>query len=196
MTAIRHLRAADYPHMPWKNGTGSTLEIARDAGDGLDGFGWRLSIADVGESGAFSCFAGYQRIISVIEGAGMCLTVDGLPSRDLRALDAFAFSGGSAVDCRLLDGPIRDVNLIYLPARYHARLQWLRLDGEVQVFGSAPLWLVFALADGLAVRLEGETVATLGRLDCLQVNSGSAALKELRLEGQGACALIELQPLA
>ncbi|WP_443191195.1 HutD/Ves family protein [Pseudomonas indica] len=196
MTAISHLRAVDYPRMPWKNGAGSTLEIARDAGDGLDGFGWRLSIADVGESGAFSRFDGYQRIISMIEGTGMCLTVDGQPSRDLRVLDAFAFSGDSAVDCRLLDGPIRDFNLIYSPARYHARLQWLRLDGDAQVLGSAPLWLVFSLADGLAVRLEGETVATLGYLDCLQVDSASAALKELRLDGQGACALIELQPLA
>lgn len=71
------LRAVDYPRMPWKNGGGSTEEITRDAGEGLVGFGWRLSIADIGESGGFSRFEGYQRIISVLQGAGMNLQVDG-----------------------------------------------------------------------------------------------------------------------
>lgn len=51
MSQVKVLRAKDYPRMPWKNG-GSTEEITRDAGTGLDGFGWRLSIADIGESGA------------------------------------------------------------------------------------------------------------------------------------------------
>lgn len=53
MSQLKVLRAADYPRMPWKNGGGSTEEITRDTGIGLDGFGWRLSIADIGESGGF-----------------------------------------------------------------------------------------------------------------------------------------------
>ncbi len=67
MTALSVLRAVDYPRMPWKNGGGSTEEITRDAGVGLDGFGWRLSIADIEASGGFSVFAGYQRIITVLK---------------------------------------------------------------------------------------------------------------------------------
>ena len=62
MSQLKVLRAVDYPRMPWKNGGGSTEEITRDAGTGLDGFGWRLSIADIGESGGFSTFAGYPGI--------------------------------------------------------------------------------------------------------------------------------------
>jgi environmental stress-induced protein Ves len=42
------LRAPEYPRMPWKNGAGTTLEVMRDAGANLDGFGWRVSIADNG----------------------------------------------------------------------------------------------------------------------------------------------------
>ncbi len=53
MNELKVLRAKDYPRMPWKNGGGSTEEISRDAGTGLDGFGWRLSIADIGESAVF-----------------------------------------------------------------------------------------------------------------------------------------------
>ena len=83
MSELTVLRAADYPRMPWKNGGGSTEEITRDAGEGLDGFGWRLSIADIGESGSFSRFDGYQRVITVLQGAGMHLQVDGEQSRAL-----------------------------------------------------------------------------------------------------------------
>lgn len=193
MSRSRLLRAADYPRMPWKNGAGSTLEIARDAGAGLDGFGWRLSIADVGESGGFSAFSGYQRIITVLEGAGMRLTVDGRPSRALTQGDAFAFSGDSGVHCELLGGAIRDFNLIYAPRRYLARLQWLRVAGEMRLFSSASSLLLFAASAGLEASCEGASLGTLGQYDCLHLEP-SAALTELRLRApSGAdCCLIEL----
>ncbi|MGF6692034.1 HutD/Ves family protein [Metapseudomonas resinovorans] len=193
MTQSRLLRAADYPRMPWKNGAGSTLEIARDAGDGLDGFGWRLSIADVGESGGFSAFTGYQRVITVLEGAGMRLEVDGQWSRTLTALDAFAFDGGSAVRCELIDGPIRDFNLIYSPTRYAARLQWLQVAGEAEFFSSASPLLLFAAEGGVSLAHEGQVSAVLGRHDCLHLES-AGALAGVKLSGTGTVCLIELIP--
>ncbi|MGH8352202.1 MAG: HutD/Ves family protein [Pseudomonas sp.] len=194
MSRARLLRAADYPRMPWKNGAGSTLEIARDAGDGLEGFGWRLSIADVGESGGFSAFTGYQRIITVLEGAGMRLAVDGRLSRDLKPLDPFAFDGGSAVHCELLGGAIRDFNLIYAPARFHARLQWLRVAGELRLFSSAGSLLLFAADAGLTLSQAGAESAVLGRYDCLHLET-QGDLAELVLRAPaGNCCLIELTP--
>ena len=104
MSLLKILRAVNYPRMPWKNGGGSTEEITRDGSGGaaLDGFGWRLSIADIAESGGFSRFAGYQRIITVLQGDGMVLRVDGRDSRALQPFDAFAFEGDSEVCCELL----------------------------------------------------------------------------------------------
>ena len=186
MSAVKVWRAADYVRMPWKNGGGSTEEITRDAGLGLDGFGWRLSIADIGESGGFSTFAGYQRIITVIQGAGMVLTVDGEEQRGLLPLQPFAFSGESQVSCTLLDGPIRDFNLIYAPERYSARLQWL--DGEQRFFSSAGTVLVFSIAEALQVKV-GNSDAQLGRHDCLQLD-GNAGLMEVF--SNGPCCVIEL----
>jgi hypothetical protein len=93
MSAVTVLRAADYPRMPWKNGGGSTEEITRDAGEGLEGFGWRLSIADIGESGGFSTFEGYQRVITVLQGAGMVLQVDGEEHAALLPFDAVRLQG-------------------------------------------------------------------------------------------------------
>jgi hypothetical protein len=196
MSEIKILRAANYPRMPWKNGGGSTLEIVKDAGEGLDGFGWRLSIADIAESGGFSAFNGYQRLITVLEGAGMQLEVDGVAARSLLPLDAFAFSGDSRVDCRLLGGAILDFNLIYAPDRYAARLQWLSLDSPAHFYSSAAIVLLFSAAESLGVSLDGETCAALGQHDCLVLDA-EAALREWRLDGSagGRCCVIELHRL-
>ncbi|MCY1416475.1 Protein Ves [compost metagenome] len=189
MSQLQVLRAKDYPRMPWKNGGGSTEEITRDAGEGLDGFGWRLSIADIAESGGFSSFAGYQRIITVLEGEGMRLQVDGQATRPLLPYDAFAFNGESQVSCTLLGGSIRDFNLIYAPERYRARLQWL--DGSQRVFSSASTLLLFAAASQVEVTLTGQGEHRLGRYDCLQLQ-GNDSLQTLNV--QGRCCLIELTP--
>lgn len=186
MSQMNVLRAVDYPRMPWKNGGGSTEEITRDAGTGLDGFGWRLSIADIGESGGFSTFAGYERVISVLQGEGMMLTVDGQAMRPLHPLDPFAFSGESQVHCTLLGGPIRDFNLIYAPERYRARLQWM--GGLQRFFSEAQTVLVFSSAPGLAIRI-GARAVDLGLYDCLQL-SGNTGLVEVATHGQ--CCVIEL----
>lgn len=186
---LRVLRARDYPRMPWKNGGGSTEEITRDAGTGLDGFGWRLSIADIGESGGFSTFAGYQRVITVLQGKGMTLRVDGQDTRVLLPLDPYAFSGESRVSCTLLDGPIRDFNLIYAPQRYSARLQWL--EGEQRFFSSAGTVLVFSVSDALAFNV-GNSASQLDRHDCLQLDANSG-LQEVSFTG--ACCVIELAAL-
>jgi hypothetical protein len=186
MSEFKVLRAVDYPRMPWKNGGGSTEEITRDAGAGLDGFGWRLSIADIGESGGFSTFAGYERVITVLQGDGMTLSVDGQITRPLLPIDPFAFGGESQVSCTLLGGPIRDFNLIYAPQRYSARLQWL--DGEQRFFSSAGTVLVFSVTEVLAVKV-GNSDAQLGRYDCLQLD-GNAGL--LEVSSNGPCCVIEL----
>jgi environmental stress-induced protein Ves len=190
MGHLNVLRAANYPRMPWKNGGGSTEEIARDAGDDLDSFGWRLSIADIGESGGFSTFAGYQRVITVLQGQGMMLLVDGLDSRLLLPLDPFAFSGECQVYCALFGGPIRDFNLIYAPERFSARLQWL--EGKHRFFSSASTVLIFSVAEQTQVKLGNSTHEVLGRHDCL-LHEDNSELHEIFVTGH--CCVIELTEL-
>ena len=188
MSQMQLLRAQDYPRMPWKNGGGFTEEITRDNGEGLEGFGWRLSIADIEASGGFSLFSGYQRIITVLQGDGMQLLVDDQATRPLLPFDAFAFSGDSKVDCTLLGGAIRDFNLIYAPQRYRARLQWF--DGASRLFSSAETVLLFA-AGPVEVDVTGQQAQQLGRYDCLRLEGNDGLLE---LSGQGRFCLIELIP--
>lgn len=192
---ILHLRASDYPRMPWRNGGGVTTEVACNPGGGLQGFEWRLSIAQVGQDGPFSIFSGMQRIIAVLEGAGIEMTVDGVRQTPLRPRQPYAFSGDSQVQCRLLDGPIHDFNLIYSPSHYRARLQWL--DGPLlqHFHSSAATVLIFNASERLRVEVDGQPDAfALARHDCLYIEKG-IELAGYRLQAQtgvDAC-VIELQ---
>ena len=111
---VRLLSAADRPAQPWKNGGGTTSDVAIfPAGTGLDDFGWRLSIAEVAVAGPFSHFAGIDRSLSVLEGR-LELEIDGHPEPvRLTAEDgACRFLGDVAVAGRPLSGRVRDLNLM------------------------------------------------------------------------------------
>lgn len=188
-------RAADYPRMPWRNGGGTTQEVACNPGGSTAAFDWRLSIADVAQDGGFSAFTGYQRIITVLEGQGIQLTVDGQEQAPLTPRRAYAFSGGAQVQCRLLNGPIRDFNLIYAPARWHARLQWVAGSGPWAFHSAASDVLVLTAGGALVVRINDAPHALPSHYDCLHAVS-PGGLAEYRLEADApldAC-VIELLP--
>lgn len=131
----RILRSSDYQSMPWKNGGGTTTEIWKAAGpDGA--ILWRLSIADVAADGPFSDFPGIDRWIMVVQGKGMELSISDLGTKRIEKLfEPLAFSGDAKTGCKLVDGPIRDFNLMV--ARNHAKgdLQVVTLSaGETRTF--------------------------------------------------------------
>lgn len=91
---LRHLRSDDYRVMPWKNGLGTTTEIAVHPPDAaLTDFTWRLSIADLGASGPFSSFPGYDRILVQLDGPPMILAHEGLAERRLTLREPYRFAG-------------------------------------------------------------------------------------------------------
>ena len=96
--------------MPWKNGLGTTREVAAwppDAGVG-ERFVWRVSLASVTQSCPFSEFHGYERTILLVTGDGFELDFAGAaPARTLAApLEACTFQGEWRTRCRLLGGPV------------------------------------------------------------------------------------------
>jgi environmental stress-induced protein Ves len=115
---LRVVRAADAAARPWKNGGGTTRELLRlpDAGADDDGWALRISVADVGADGPFSPFPGVARWFAVIGGAGVRLAwtgANGARRVDLGPADgALRFDGGDPPDCRLLDGPTQDLNVM------------------------------------------------------------------------------------
>ncbi len=107
----RVLHPSDYQRMPWKNGGGTTTEIWKAVSPDGEML-WRLSIADVARDGPFSSFPGIDRWIMVINGKGMELTIDGHHHRLDDPFQPFAFSGDAETECHLIEGAIRDFNLM------------------------------------------------------------------------------------
>lgn len=96
---------------PWRNGGGVTRELLRWPDS--DAWQLRISVADIAANGPFSTFEGVQRWFTLLSGTGVVLDFAG-PQCTLRPGDApLAFDGLSAPDCRLLGGPVRDLNLMY-----------------------------------------------------------------------------------
>ncbi|MFJ6754862.1 HutD family protein [Streptomyces sp. NPDC091273] len=111
---LRLLRAADRGATPWKNGGGVTREIAaRPEGAGTGDFAWRVSLAEVAADGPFSSFPGVDRILTLAEGAGMDLAVAGVRHLVDERFAPRDFAGDEPTDCRLLDGPVVNFNVMY-----------------------------------------------------------------------------------
>jgi hypothetical protein len=174
----RLIRPAEHRVMPWKNGGGSTAEIAvAPAGADLaTGFDWRLSIASVERDGPFSAFPGYDRTIMLIEGAGMLLDFGG--GRSHRIAERFApfqFAGEDAVDCRLIGGPIRDFNLMLRRASHAAEVHVVELAEEPLALATdGGSMLIHCLAGRAALDETG-----LGRGDTLVIEAETGVLGEL-----------------
>lgn len=110
---MKILRAADYKTMPWKNGMGSTTEIAIHPADAkLDDFDWRVSMAQVSSDGAFSSFAAIDRTLLVLEGDGIDLSVAGQADVRIDRETIHSFPGDQTTSARLVAGPIVDLNVM------------------------------------------------------------------------------------
>ncbi|MBU2970050.1 HutD family protein [Pseudoalteromonas sp. C2R02] len=107
---------AQFKNVPWKNGKGTTTELAINEGGTLECFDWRMSIASVAEDGLFSNFAGYTRNLTLIAGNGIDLHHyynDVSVTHSLKSiLDVSIFDGASATSGELHKGEILDFNVI------------------------------------------------------------------------------------
>ncbi|MFD7531019.1 HutD family protein [Streptomyces sp. NPDC059849] len=177
MTA-RVLRAADRTATPWKNGGGVTREIAAyPEGAPMDAFDWRVSLAEVTEDGPFSTFPGVDRTLTVVEGAGMDLMVDGEHHIVDEPYWPHDFPGDLATDGTLLGGPVVNLNVMCRRGRTSAAVAVVR--GTVRL--AAPpggAVLAVALEDGAV--LDG-TEYELDRYDALLTRDAAAGV--LRTHG-------------
>lgn len=110
---VQHFDLAALPPTPWKNGGGSTREVACwPEHSGLQDFGWRVSVASIASAGPFSSFPSIDRQIMLLEGDGVQLASAGWQHTLDRRWQPLAFSGDDAVDCTLLGGASTDFNLM------------------------------------------------------------------------------------
>jgi environmental stress-induced protein Ves len=154
----------------------------------MDDFGWRISLADVAADGPFSAFPGVDRVLTVIDGAGLVLDVEGQATTLDAAAPPLAFAGEAKVAARLTAGPIRDLNLMVRRGLWRARARWMTVAGAARVTTQAAVTLVLALD---ALRITGpEGVVDLAPLDAALLDTQGYRLS---LEGHGRTLIAEIE---
>ncbi|MYT31520.1 HutD family protein [Streptomyces sp. MspMP-M5] len=190
---MRILRADGRVAVPWRNGGGLTREVAaHPPGADWDAFAWRVSLAEVTRDGPYSPLPGVRRILTVVAGAGLELTVGGVVHRLPGRHRPFAFSGAAATDSRLLDGPVVNLNVMVREGRTAAGVEMVRGSRELAGPGTA----VVVAVDGDALLLggaaAGEPAVRLGRYDAAVLEPTDAGAAPVVLRTDGVAALIEL----
>jgi environmental stress-induced protein Ves len=157
MISFQVIRAADCPHVPWRNGGGTTREIAVFPPDaGIETFLWRLSMARVEVIGPFSAFEGIDRTLAVLDGT-LALTGPDLAVRLDASAAPHSFDGSARVVGEPLGGPVLDLNSMVRRGRFACTMT--RLSKGLAAHGEG---------HGFIVALEAQEIAgvTLDRLDC------------------------------
>lgn len=149
-------RRGEHQLKPWRNGGGSTREVAAFP-PGEEDFRWRLSFAEIARSGPFSSFPGIDRLITLVDGPAVALTVDGREHR-LERHRPFRFSGDAAT-AATVSAPSVDFNVMVRRAEVRATASVLRLEsaGEAASLESS----------------EGETLVTV-LAGAVEVSAGGA----------------------
>ena len=190
-----HLPSHHFERQRWKNQLGWTLEITRASAlpASAADYAWRASIAEIEQDCAFSSFPGMQRILMLLHGEGMRMTLgDGRHTDLTPPYGRIAFSGDEAAHCSLHAGSTRDFNLIWDPAPIDASLNLRPLVGPMLFFAQPRTsWLIYqcsgqsALKGGLAHMQAG---------DAMRLDSDDATGGRWILDGNGEIIVCAMRP--
>jgi uncharacterized protein len=189
---MKTLRSADHKRMPWKNGGGETVEIAiSPEGAGLADFDWRVSTATVASNGPFSVFPGIDRTLSVLEGMGMRLSIEGRePVLLTRDSDPLAFAADVAVSATLPDGTITDLNVMTRRGVLRHSVARLSIDGQQSTAFPEGTFLLFCAHGTLVAQTGGEGVELyVGDALLLEESDGG----RFDLSGRALCYAISIE---
>ena len=170
---LRHLPAASHQRTRWKNNGGWTTELGIEphAADLNGDFDWRVSIADIEQDGPFSLFPGVERDLFLLDGAGMDLNIDGIGQRLDQSLQRVHFSGEARVDCRLVDGPTRDFNVMVRARSIVAYIAASEPLRDLAIAGPAgSQWLIYACSGTATIDADASMIV-LGSGDVLRIDS-------------------------
>jgi|CXWL01.1.fsa_nt_gi environmental stress-induced protein Ves len=132
------LRRDDFASLPWKNGLGVSRIVASEPPRaGYDALLWQVSTTEITADGPFSDLPGMDRRFMLIEGAGVQLAFSVVPSGVPLRYAAAApyapveFRGDWKTHCRLVDGPVRVLNVMTRRDRATAVLGVKRWGGAM-----------------------------------------------------------------
>ena len=189
-------RADSYIVMPWKNGGGSTTEVAiSPEGASLDHFDWRISMARIERAGPFSSFPGIDRTLTLLDGPRVELRVGDRDIALSAARPSLRFAGEDRVTAAVPEGPIVDFNVMTRRARCRHRFEQVEIAGERSLTHAGGTTILFlAEGGGLACHDDAGRSAELERRDCLLLTQGDARDWRLKSDKPATVCVVALLP--
>jgi environmental stress-induced protein Ves len=192
---VRYFCASEARLVPWRNGRGTTRELAiGPAGASFErgDFDWRISTATLAESGPFSDFAGFERVLVITSGDGLIVEHgSAAPRARLRRMEPYRFSGDWPTRGELVAGPVADFNVLARRGQFVAEALAVELGARTlrEALGE-DLVFVHVLARAVA-RVSGEEEPfELAAGDSLAV-TGATRHDEVEIAGKhDACGVI------
>ncbi|PHS16334.1 MAG: hypothetical protein COA86_11875 [Kangiella sp.] len=175
----------DFKKLPWKNGKGSTLELAINENGSVDNFEWRLSIATVKEDGRFSDFSGYTRNLVLIDGKGIVLhhnenQTDYLENK----LDFSTFDGANKTTAILSSGAITDFNLMTRTRDFEGVVETFSELNQI-VLKHSQICFIYGLSNSL--KIESKELGVLEVLpagDLMQISKEGSNEIDVKVSGE------------
>jgi hypothetical protein len=190
---VKIVRAGDCLSTPWKNGGGSTTELAvGPAGASFDTFDWRISMAQVASDGPFSDFPGIDRTLAIVSGNGMALKIgSNAPVTLQRGTEPISFAGDVATSARLIAGEIVDLNVMTRRTRFSHRLQHIR-QPVASDFDDHDVAVVLSFSDNTTLATEQDTII-LGHCDAAVLERTRDVHFRITPGTTGDCYLVSLR---
>lgn len=177
------LKAKDHRRMPWKNGGGVTVEVAiHPINASVDNFDWRISTATVANDGPFSTFPDIDRTLSVLQGNGIVLDVEGVETTLTRETAPFAFAADASSGARLIEGPITDLNVMTRRGNFAHQVTRIVTNDSVIVEAESGTVLIFCAEGNFELKSDNR-IAHLDQHDCLILSEDAQFSVELTGRG-------------
>lgn len=169
---IKILRAQNYREGRWPNGLGLSWDIAAAPPDaGAQEFEWRIALAQIDSSVAFSHYPNVDRIFTLIDGHGLELVFNDHKILKIdKRFEPHEFPGDIKTACVLNNGRCRALNLFTRRGAWEASVRVLTTNDDLSVI-SAQTTLAFALRGSFKL----SAAATLNCGDTLHLLPGDSA---------------------
>jgi len=183
------LTRSGFRRQPWKNGQGTTWEIARSPSEG--DFAWRLSLAEISTSCPFSSFEAVERTILRVGGGPMTLRFDDGTTHRLEPLFApFKFRGESNVWCELGESAAHDLNLMVRDSRARYEAQTLRFNESLSLVCRSGETVLAFLGGSAMVCGGSSNPASLAPWDVIRLDGEETALIQVASPASSGVAFV------
>ncbi|WP_026556094.1 HutD/Ves family protein [Arthrobacter sp. 35W] len=190
------IRYAPLKPARWANGGGTTRQVAAGTAPGsTEPWDWRISIAEVASAGPFSPLPGIDRILTVIDGELIALTVDGV-EHALEKHRPYRFSGDADTSATLPTGNLMDLNLMTRRGVFKGYMAIVELskkrphpvfEGQYAVLLQGSATVSDAASDAAGPAAEA---VELGRYDTV-----AGAERAPEISGRGFLAVLSIDPV-